>query len=210
MNDRLLEYSDILDWWEAERLAAHKATFELQNVLLDRAQKETDNIPDYHLWIESSEEREALETSIFNDIRKLDAKFLLRTIKDTGPDVPSQENDGRISQYSGWSFWDLGKVLVGGGSAGGAVVAGSRAAPAAFAAVGLGVLAAPITIAAGLAGLAWSAYSVSTKKRDEYLNTLTGGISKTLTATDPPEESVLSRQLARIDAIRDIRLERLP
>lgn len=208
MNDSLFEYSGVIDWWEAERLAAHNTCFELQNALLDRAEKETENISHHHLWIEASEERKTLETSIFDEIRKLDAKFLKATVKNPGQDTPPRGDDGSIGQYSGWSFWDLGKLLVGGGSAGGAVVAGSRAAPAALATIGLGALAAPVTIAAGLAGLAWSAYSVTGQKRTEYLKALNAGILQTLTANNGPETSVLSRQLARIDAIRDIRLER--
>lgn len=201
MNNSLFEYCEVIDWWETERVAAHKACFKLQDELFNRAQKETTKIAHHHLWIETSEERNTLETSIFDDIRKLDAKFLMETVKDTGLGALSQGDDGCISQFSGWSFWDLGKLLVGGGSAGGAVAAGSRVATFA-----LGTLAAPITIAAGLVGLTWSAYSVSGQKRKEYLKVLNEGISKTLTATDAPEKSVLSRQLARIDAIRDISL----
>jgi hypothetical protein len=173
----------------------------LQGALLERAKKVAENISHQHLLKDASEERKTLETSIIYDIRKLDAKFLRATVKDPGVDTLSTGDDRSISQYSGWSFWDLGKLLVGGGSAGGAVVAGSRAA--------LGALAAPVTIAAGLAGLAWSAYLVFGQKRTEYLKALNAGILQTLTANDGPETSVLSRQLARIDAIRDIRLERL-
>ena len=67
MKDSLFEYNEILDWWEAERLAAHNACFKLKDALLDRAKKETENISHHHLWIEASEERKTLETSILDD-----------------------------------------------------------------------------------------------------------------------------------------------
>jgi hypothetical protein len=207
MNDRLFEYSEIIDWWEAERLAASQACFGLQETLFERVKQESENVSSHHLLMEESDERKNLEASIFREIHKLDKKFLMATVKGIGQDPGPSGQGANVSQYAGWSFWDIGKLIVGGGSAGSAAIAGSRVAPAALAAVGLGALAAPMTIAAGLAGLAWSAYSVSGQKRSEYLQALNAGISQKLTAIDDPEKSVLSRQLARLDALRHIRLE---
>lgn len=207
MNDSLFGYSEIIDWWEAERLAASQACFGLQDTLFERAKQTTANVSHHHLLMEDSDKRKNLEASIFKEIHKLDKKFLMATVKGIGQDPVSSGPGANVSQYAGWSFWDFGKLIVGGGSAGSAAIAGSRVAPAALAAVGLGALAAPVTIAAGLAGLAWSAYSVSGQKRSEYLQALNAGISQKLTAIDDPEKSVLSRQLARLDALRDIRLE---
>lgn len=207
MNDSLFGYSQIIDWWEAERLAAWQACFGLQETLFERAKQECANVSHHQLLMEDSDERKNLEASISKAIHKLDKKFLMATVKDISQDAVPSCKGANVSQYAGWSFWDIGKVIVGGGTAGSAAIAGSRVAPAALAAVGLGALAAPITIAAGLAGLAWSAYSVSGQKRSEYLQALNAGISQKLTAIDDPEKSVLSRQLARLDALRDIRLE---
>lgn len=207
MNDSLFGYSEVIDWWEAERLAASQACFGLQETLFERAKQETANVSHHHLLMEDSDERKSLEASIFKEIHKLDQQFLMATVKGISQDAVPSGQGANVSQYAGWSFWDIGKLIVGGGSAGSAAIAGSRVAPAALAAVGLGVLAAPITIAAGVAGLAWSAYSVSGQKRSEYLQALNAGISQKLTAIDDPEKSVLSRQLARLDALRDIRLE---
>ena len=207
MNDSLFRYSEIIDWWEAERLAASQACYGLQETLFERARQEIENVSHHHLLMEDSDERTNLEADIFKEIHKLDKKFLMATVKGIGQDaVPSGQGEN-VSQYAGWSFWDIGKLIVGGGSAGSAAIAGSRVAPAALAAVGLGALAAPITIAVGMAGVAWSAYSVSGQKRAQYLQALIAGISQKLTAIDDLEESVLSRQLARLDALRDIRLE---
>lgn len=207
VNDSLLGYSEVIDWWEAERLAATQACFGLQEALFERAKNETANVPHHHLLMENSEELKILEDAITKKIRELDNKFLMATVKGTSQDAVQSGQGSNISKYAGWSLWDIGKLIVGSGSAGSAALAGSRAAPAALAAVGLGALAAPITIVAGLAGLAWSAYSVSGQKRSEYLQALNAGISQRLTAIDGPEKSVLSRQLARLDALRDIRLE---
>lgn len=207
MNDSLFRYSEIIDWWEAERLAAWQACFDLQETLFERAKQGTANVLHQHLLMEDSDGRKNLEASIFKEIRKLDEKFWMATVKVISQDPMPSGQGANISQYAGWSFWDIGKLIVGGGSAGSAAIAGSRVAPAALGAVGLSALAAPITIAAGLAGLAWLAYSVSGQKRSEYLQALNAGISQTLTAIDDPEKSVLSRQLARLDALRDIRLE---
>lgn len=207
MNDSLIGYSEIIDWWEAERLAASQACFGLKETLFERAKQETANVSHHHLLMEASDERKNLEASLFREIHKLDEKFRMATVKGIGQDAVPSGQGANVSQYDGWSFWDIGKLIVGGGSAGSAAIAGSRVAPAALAAVGLGALVAPITIAAGLAGLAWSAYSVSVQKRSDYLQALNTGISQKLTAIDEPEKSVLSRQLARLDALRDIHLE---
>ena len=205
----LIEYSEIIDWWEAERLTASQACFALQDELIERAERKIEKISYQHLLMESSNERESLEASISKAIHKLDTTFLMATVKDTGQETGAHVIGENISRYDGWSFWDIGKIIAGGGSAGGAVIAGSRAVPLALPAAGLATLAAPVTIAAGIAGLAWSAYSVSGQKRTEYLETLKAGIVATLTATDQQDKSVLSRQIARIDALRDLRLERL-
>jgi hypothetical protein len=207
VNDRLFGYSEIIDWWESERLASSQACFGLEEKLFERAKQETANLAHHHLMMEDSDERKNLEDSISKEIRKLDKKFLMATVKGIAQDPVPSGQAANVSEYAGWSFWDFGKLLVGGGSAGSAAIAGSRMAPAALAAVGLGALAAPITIAVGLVGLAWSAYSVSGQKRSDYLQALNAGISQKLTAIDDPEKSVLSRQLARLDALRDIRLE---
>ncbi len=207
MTVSLLGYCEIIDWWDAERLAASQACFALQSTLFERVKKETASVSYQHLLMENSVERKNLETSIFNEILKLDNEFLMATVKGIGCDTGPTGQGSNAIEYTGWSFWDIGKLIAGGGTAGSAAIAGSRVAPAAFAAVGLGALAAPITIAAGLAGLAWSAYSVSGQKRSEYLHALNAGISQKLTAIDDPEKSVLSRQLARLGALRDIRLE---
>lgn len=205
----LIEYSEIIDWWEAERLFALQACSALQDELFELAEREIENISYQHLLTESSNERGNLEASISKAIHKLDTRFLITTVKDKGQETDAHGFGENISRYQGWSFWDIGKIFAGGGSAGGALLAGSRAVPLALPAAGLATLAAPVTIVAGIAGLAWSAYSVSGQKRSQYLQASKAGIAGTLTATDQPDKSVLSRQFARLDALRDLRLGHL-
>lgn len=204
----LIEYSEIIDWWEAERLIAVQACSTLQDELFERAEREIEGISYQHLFTENSNERETFEASISKAIRKLDARLLMATVKDTGQEIGVHGIGENLSGYDGWSLWDIGKIFAGGGSAGGALLAGSRVVPLALPATGLATLAAPVTIIAGIAGLAWSAYSVSGQKRSQYLQALKEGIVETLTATDQPDRSVLSRQLARLDILRDLRLGR--
>ena len=205
----LIEYCDVIDWWEAERLTAIQACNKLQDELFERVEREIDGISYQHLLAENSNERESFEASISKAIQKLDARLLMTTVKDPGLEIGAHVGGKNLSGYEGWSLWDIGKIFAGGGSAGGVLLAGSRAVPLALPAAGLATLAAPVTIVAGLAGLAWSAYSVSGQKRSQYLQVLKEGITGTLTATDQPDRSVLSRQLARLELLRDFRLGQL-
>ena len=129
MNDHLFEYSEIIDWWEAERLSASQACFGLQETLFERAKQDTANVSHHHLLMEASDERKNLEASIFKEIHKLDKKFLMATVKGIGQDPVPSGRGANVSQYAGWTFWDIGKLIVGGGSAGSAAIAGSTRRP---------------------------------------------------------------------------------
>lgn len=201
-----LDYSEIIDWWELSRLNAYNDCFNLQNELYEWVEREIEGISYQDLFVENSQARQRLETKILKDISKLETRFLLETVKYTEqkPDVKTAGQN--LSHYGGWTFWDIGKIFAGGGSAGGALLAGSRALPLALPVAGVAALAAPVTIVAGLAGMAWSAYSVSGQKRSQYLQKLKAGIEAKLTSTEFPEKSVLSGQMERLDALRDLRL----
>lgn len=203
------EYCDIIDWWEAERLSAARRCRKLASDLQTLAKEKSAEIPVNHLWLADSRERKNLETLIATKIQELDARLLSETLEGSEQDRPVPTRDTALSTYGGWSFWDLGKLVAGGGSAGGVAVASSRLAPGALAAIGLSTLAAPIGIAVGVAGLAFSVYSVSGRKRSDFVEALQQSIEDMLTSNETPEKSVLSRQLARLDAIRVQRLESL-
>ena len=50
----LIEYSEIIDWWEAERLIAVQACSTLQDELFERAGREIEGIFYQHLLMENS------------------------------------------------------------------------------------------------------------------------------------------------------------
>ncbi len=191
---------ELIDWWEASRWSAQELCLATSEHLKSYAQDAVAKLSSNQLMLTKSTERDLLEDYIKQEIGGCQAELAQRLNVDLAP-----EPDGRtvsiLPAFTGWSYWDLATILLGGSAPTAAVLAGGRAAAGVAATAGLAVLAAPITIAAGVAGLAWGAYSAADTKRTAYLETLLAGIDSALLAQDSDETSVLSRHYSHLDQI---------
>ncbi len=172
---------ELIDWWEASRWSAQELCLATSEHLKSYAQDAVAKLSSNQLMLTKSTERDLLEDYIKQEIGGCQAELAQRLNVDLAP-----EPDGRtvsiLPAFTGWSYWDLATILLGGSAPTAAVLAGGRAA-------------------AGVAGLAWGAYSAADTKRTAYLETLLAGIDCALLAQDSDETSVLSRHYSHLDQI---------
>lgn len=199
-SDRALPYLELIDWWEESRWAATVECEGASRDLKTYAIRATANLPKSHLLQSRSSERDLIETHIARRIQACE-EALLNSITSLITDHISVNPSPISTTYEGWSYWDLGRVLVGGSAPAAVAVLGTRAAAGAVAALGTAVIAAPLTVTVGLAGVVWGAYSAAEAKRSDYSDALSAMIDKALLSLDGPESSVLSRQFSRLDRI---------
>jgi hypothetical protein len=148
------------------------------------------------LIFSSSEERSKIEEYIAQEITRIETSLtagLAKEISNLTFETPTQ---GPITDYSGWSYWDLGRLALGGGAPTAIAIAGGRAATGVLAAAGLATIAAPVTIVAALGFL------LGQRTRQEanaisYRDALMEGIDRC--SVCDPDASVLARHCAVLD-----------
>lgn len=199
MGKKLLHDADLIDWWEEERWSGKEACESARSELWGYSEEAVAEIAYDHLFREDSHERNILEKAISFKIQSVEARLTQRIALEveTGPASPGVS----LTDYDGWSVWDIGGLVLGGSSAGATVAVGSRVAPAMLGAIGISTLVAPVAIAAGGLALAVSAYTVSGNKRRSYGEALKAGIEQALLSQASPGASVLSRHFARLDLL---------
>jgi hypothetical protein len=204
-SDKDLRLLDLLDWWEGHRWAASELCSDESAKLKAKVLEAVENLSVGELIFSSSEERSKIEEYIAQEITRIETSLtagLAKEISNLTFETPTQ---GPITDYSGWSYWDLGRLALGGGAPTAIAIAGGRAATGVLAAAGLATIAAPVTIVAALGGLAWSAYSTGEQMRISYRDALMEGIDRCLFAD--ADASVLVRHCAVLDQILKIKTE---
>lgn len=199
-SDRTLPYLDLIDWWEASRWAAKAQCEQASQDLKSYAVQATDGLTTSQLMQANSSDRALIETHIANRIQACE-EALVNSIAPVAMDYDLGNPTQLVTAYQGWSYWDLGRVLVGGSAPAAAAILGTRAAATAVAAMGAAVVAAPITVTVGLAGMVWGAYATAGAKRADYKNALSTMIDQVLLSLDGPDSSVLARQFFRLERI---------
>lgn len=155
------------------------------------------------IW-EASGPRTALETDILRQIEEAELS-LANALEHT---LVTKQAAGALTDYSGWSIKDLGQLAIGGSGTAAAVTFAARATPGLLGMIGLGaasVVATPLAVIVGAAGVAWSATTAAGNKRDAYLKVVQDAITRLLTAQHDKETSVLSRHLRRLDDVFQMR-----
>lgn len=199
-SDRTLHYLDLIDWWEASRWTAKARCEQESQDLKSYAAQAADDLSTSQLMQTNSSDRALIEAHIATRIQACE-EALVNSITSFLMDFDLGNPTQLATAYQGWSYWDLGRVLIGGSAPAAAAILGTRAAATAIAAIGATVVAAPVTITVGLAGMVWGAYSTAEAKRTDYKKALCTMIDQVLLSLDGPESSVLSRQFFRLDRI---------
>lgn len=203
-----LGYVDALDWWQQLRWSARETCECARDTLWASAEAIVRDIPAQQLFRETSSARLKIEQELSRKIEEVEGALLANL----GAALVPASGAVALTDFTGWTLWDVGRVVVAGGSTG-ALTLGSRAVPGLLAMAGLGAasaVVAPVALAIGTAGLIWSASSVGAKKRQAYVDAIKGGVQRALLSESAPEASVLSRHHARLDAILKARLGELP
>ncbi|HCY99436.1 MAG: hypothetical protein A3D16_23595 [Rhodobacterales bacterium RIFCSPHIGHO2_02_FULL_62_130] len=198
-NDDDLRLLDLLDWWEGHRWAASQLCLDESAQLKATVFEAVENLSVTELIFSSSDERAKIEEYIAQEIMRVETSLTASLAQEISNLSKETATQAPITDYSGWSYWDLGRLALGGGAPTAIAIAGGRAATGVLAAAGLATIAAPVTIVAALGGLAWSAYSTGEQMRTSYRDALMEGIDRCLLAD--PEASVWARHCAVLDQI---------
>lgn len=202
-SDDDLRLLDLLDWWEGHRWAAAQLCSDESARLKAKVLEAVENLSVSELIFSSSEERSKIEEYIAQEIMRVEVSLTSSLAQEASGLSKKTATQASVTDYSGWSYWDLGRLALGGGAPSAIALAGGRAATRVLAAAGLATIAAPVTIMAALGGLAWSAYSTGEHMRTSYRDALMEGIDRCLHAD--PEASVLARHCAALDQIFNIK-----
>lgn len=194
-----LRLLDLLDWWEGQRWAAAQLCSDESARLKAKVLEAVENLSVSELIFSSSEERSKIEEYIAQEIIRVEVSLTANLAQSVCASPQNTATQTTVTDYSGWSYWDLGRLALGGGAPTAIALAGGRAATGVLAAAGLATIAAPVTIIAALGGLAWSAYSTGEHMRTSYRDALMEGIDRCLHAD--PEASVLARHCAALDQV---------
>lgn len=202
-----LRQADAIDWWQERRWVARAFCKWSNAELRELAQARVDELPTQELMWEMSSERKAFELELLHRIHQAEA-CLARELDHVLPATLSRIDD--LTEYAGWSMWDLGKLALGGSGTAAAATVAARASPGLLGMIGLGAAAAvvtPVAITVGTAVFAWSAASAVGEKRQAYLQLVQDAVTRLLVATDSVEGSVLRRHLRRLDEAYKQRIE---
>jgi hypothetical protein len=194
-----LQLLDLLDWWEGQRWAAAQLCSDESARLKAKVLEAVENLSVSELIFSSSEERSKIEEYIAQEIMRVEVSLTANLAQSVCASSQNTATQTSVTDYSGWSYWDLGRLALGGGAPTAIALAGGRAATGVLAAAGLATIAAPVTIMAALGGLAWSAYSTGEHMRTSYRDALMEGIDRYLHSD--PEASVLARHCAALDQV---------
>lgn len=204
---RPLEYATLVTWWEAERVFADDRCRRGRDELCRLADAEVSRLPIIDLIWEESVQRERIESELQAQIRQIEVELWAR-LDHAAVNLGESE---KLTQFSGWSVWDVATLATAGGTAGALATVGLRSIPGVLAMFGAGALAtiaAPVTLLVGAGALGWSAVATEGAKRAAYRDAVRAGLESALVSSEPPGNSVLGRQMARLDLILQECLER--
>ncbi|PKQ11610.1 MAG: hypothetical protein CVT70_13530 [Alphaproteobacteria bacterium HGW-Alphaproteobacteria-1] len=194
-----LRQADALDWWQEQRWVARAFCQRRNDELRELARTRIDDLPLQELIWETSSQRKALELEILERVQQAEAHLASELDHVLTAHRPGNDD---LTEYSGWSGRDLGKLALGGSGTAAVATVAARASPGLLGMIGLGAasaVAAPLAVAVGAAVFSWSAASVIGAKRPAYLELVEDAVTRLLMAQDSPDASVLSRHLARLD-----------
>ncbi|WP_304619898.1 hypothetical protein [Paracoccus sediminilitoris] len=194
-----LRQVDAIDWWQEQRWAARTFCQCRDAELRELARTRIDALPLQELIWETSSLRKALELEILQGVQQAEVQLASELEHVLAANLSGNDD---LTEYSGWSGRDLGKLALGGSGTAAVATVAARATPGLLGMIGLGAasaVAAPLAVTVGAAVFAWSAASVVGGKRQAYLQLVQGAVTRLLVATDSVEGSVLSRHLRRLD-----------
>lgn len=202
-----LRQADAIDWWQEQRWAARAFCQCRDAELREVARTRVDALPLQDLVWETSSQRKALELEILEGVQQAEVQLASELEHVLTANLSGNDD---LTDYSGWSGRDLGKLALGGSGTAAVATVAARASPGLLGMIGLGAasaVAAPLAVTVGAAVFAWSAASVVGSKRQAYLQLVQDAVTRLLVATDSAEGSVLSRHLRRLDEAYKLRIE---
>ena len=199
-----LRQADAIDWWQEQRWAARAFCQCRDAELREVARTRVDALPLQDLVWETSSQRKALELEILEGVQQAEVQLASELEHVLTANLSGNDD---LTDYSGWSGRDLGKLALGGSGTAAVATVAARASPGLLGMIGLGAASAPLAVTVGAAVFAWSAASVVGSKRQAYLQLVQDAVTRLLVATDSAEGSVLSRHLRRLDEAYKLRIE---
>lgn len=199
-----LRQADAIDWWQEQRWAARAFCQCRDAELREVARTRVDALPLQDLVWETSSQRKALELEILEGVQQAEVQLASELEHVLTANLSGNDD---LTDYSGWSGRDLGKLALGGSGTAAVATVAARASPGLLGMIGLGAASAPLAVTVGAAVFAWSAASVLGGKRQAYLQLVQDAVTLLLVATDIEEGSVLSRHLRRLDEAYKLRIE---
>jgi hypothetical protein len=199
-----LRQADAIDWWQEQRWAARAFCQCRDAELREVARTRVDALPLQDLVWETSSQRKALELEILEGVQQAEVQLASELEHVLTANLSGNDD---LTDYSGWSGRDLGKLALGGSGTAAVATVAARASPGLLGMIGLGAASAPLAVTVGAAVFAWSAASVVGSKRQAYLQLVQDAVTRLLVATDSVEGSVLSRHLRRLDEAYKLRIE---
>lgn len=199
-----LRQADAIDWWQEQRWAARAFCQCRDAELREVARTRVDALPLQDLVWETSSQRKALELESLEGVQQAEVQLASELEHVLTANLSGNDD---LTDYSGWSGRDLGKLALGGSGTAAVATVAARASPGLLGMIGLGAASAPLAVTVGAAVFAWSAASVVGSKRQAYLQLVQDAVTRLLVATDSVEGSVLSRHLRRLDEAYKLRIE---